>query len=272
MTTIAAPDIRVALFSSIERHRIRASLIVEHAGVLAGVRPAVEMLTELGLAVDHALDDGAEVRGGEEILRVSGTPMQVAVAEERVIGLLAKPSGIATATAAFVARAAGRPRIVSGAWKKLPFSHKDMIRSAITTGGAEPRIADWPFTYIDKNMVAMLGGVRATLDVVADLPPRRTIIQLGGGDLASDACAAAAGGVQVVFVDTGQIADLEQVAGVLRARGLRDKVELAFGGGVELADLDTLRTLDVDTVDVGRAIVDAPLLDMSLRVTGGDTP
>jgi len=93
-----------------------------------------------------------------------------------------------------------------------------------------------------------------------------------GETLASDACAAAAGGAQVVFVDTGQVGDLEQVAGVLRARGLRDKVELAFGGGVELADLDTLRTLDVDTVDVGRAIVDAPLLDMSLRVTGGDTP
>jgi len=34
-----------------------------------------------------------------------------------------------------------------------------------------------------------------------------------------------------------------------------------------LGDLDTLRGLDVDTVDVGRAIVDAPLLDMSLRVS-----
>jgi len=266
MTTIAAPDIREALFAPIRSHRIRAALIADDPGVLAGVRPALEMLAGLGLAVDHVLDEGAAVRGGAEILRLSGTPMQVAMAEERVIGLLAKPSGIATAAAAFVARAAGRPRIVSGAWKKLPFGQKDMIRSAITIGGAEPRIAQWPFTYIDKNMVAMLGGARATLQVVAGLPARRTIIQLGGADIASDACHAAACGVQVVFVDTGRVADLEQVAGALRARGLRDKVELAFGGGVRLVDLDTLRELDVDTVDVGRAIVDAPLLDMSLRV------
>jgi len=272
MTTTAAPDIREALFAPIQSHRIRAALVAKDPGVLAGLRPALELLAGLGLTVDHVLDDGAEVQGGEDILRLSGTPMQVAVAEERVIGLLAKPSGIATAAAAFVARAGGRPRIVSGAWKKLPFGQKDMIRSAITIGGAAPRIAKWPFTYIDKNMVLMLGGVRATLAVVAGLPTRRTIIQLGGGDIASDACDAAAGGVQVVFVDTGRVADLEQVAGALRARGLRDKVELAFGGGVGLVDLDTLRTLDVDTVDVGRAIVDAPLLDMSLRVSGVEAP
>jgi len=164
------------------------------------------------------LDDGAAVLGGEQILWLSGTPMQVAVAEERVIGLLAKPSGIATAAAAFVARAGGRPRIVSGAWKKLPFGQKDMIRSAITIGGAEPRIAEWPFTYIDKNMVAMLGGVRATLEIVAGLPSRRTVIQLGGGDITSDACDAATCGVHVVFVDTGRIADLDRVVGALRAR------------------------------------------------------
>jgi len=113
VTTIAAPDIRVALFSSIERHRIRASLIVEDAGVLAGVRPAVEMLTELGLAVDHALDDGAEVRGGEEILRVSGTRCRLRWPRSGSSGCWPNPPDIATATAAFVARAAGRPRIVS---------------------------------------------------------------------------------------------------------------------------------------------------------------
>jgi nicotinate-nucleotide pyrophosphorylase (carboxylating) len=43
-------------------------------------------------------------------------------------------------------------------------------------------------------------------------------------------------------------------------------VRLAFGGGVQLTDIDRLRELDVDIVDVGRAIVDAPLLDMRFRV------
>jgi nicotinate-nucleotide pyrophosphorylase (carboxylating) len=43
---------------------------------------------------------------------------------------------------------------------------------------------------------------------------------------------------------------------------------LAFGGGVQLTDIDRLRGLDVDIVDVGRAIVDAPLLDMRFQVVG----
>jgi nicotinate-nucleotide pyrophosphorylase (carboxylating) len=35
---------------------------------------------------------------------------------------------------------------------------------------------------------------------------------------------------------------------------------------VRLDDIDDIKRLDVDTVDVGRAIVDAPLLDMRVRV------
>jgi nicotinate-nucleotide pyrophosphorylase (carboxylating) len=52
----------------------------------------------------------------------------------------------------------------------------------------------------------------------------------------------------------------------LRATRCRDRVRLAFGGGVQLTDIDWLRGLDVDIVDIGRAIVDAPLLDMTFRV------
>lgn len=266
MNAPVMPDIREALFGPVAGRRVRAALVADDPGVLTPVASAVEILTGLGLTVGHAVGEGARVARGERIVQVTGTPMQIALAEERVVGLLAKPSGIATSARAFVERAGGRPRIVSGAWKKLPFNQKDMIRAAVTAGGAAPRIAEWPFTYIDKNMVAMLGGVLATLEVVAGLPSRRVIVQLGGADVAAAACALAAGGVDVVFVDTGRITDLEQVAAALRIAGLRDRVELAFGGGVRLADIDTLRHLDVDTVDVGRAIVDAPLLDMSLRV------
>ncbi len=80
-----------------------------------------------------------------------------------------------------------------------------------------------------------------------------------------EACVAARGGAHIVFVDTGRIDDLSIVSKALRANGLRERVRLAFGGGVELTDIDRLRELDVDIVDVGRAIVDAPLLDMRFR-------
>jgi nicotinate-nucleotide pyrophosphorylase (carboxylating) len=259
-------DPRPLLFSGIAHRSITAVLLADDHGIVTQTEAAAAAAAGLGLAIDHFLADCKPVQPGDEVLRLTGPPLQIALAEERLIGLVAKPSGIATAASRFADRAGGHFQIVSGAWKKLPFSQKDMIRAAITAGGAAPRIADWPFAYLDKNFVSMLGGVQGTLGAVAahpELAGYQLVIQVGDAD---DACVAARGGAHIVFVDTGRIDDVTTVSKALRAAGLRDRVRLAFGGGVQLADIDRLRELDVDIVDVGRAIVDAPLLDMRFRV------
>jgi nicotinate-nucleotide pyrophosphorylase (carboxylating) len=259
-------DPRPLLFSGIAQRDVTAVLLVDESGIVVHTDAAAATSADLGLTVHHHLAEGKPVQPGDEVLRVSGSPVQIAMAEERLVGLIAKPSGIATAAGRFVDRAGGRLQIVSGAWKKLPFSQKDMIRSAITVGGAAPRIADWPFAYLDKNFVTMLGGVQGALDAVAahrELADHQRIIQVVDVD---GACVAARGGAHIVFVDTGRIDDVSTVSRALRATGLRDRVRLAFGGSVQLADIDRLRGLDVDIVDVGRGIVDAPLLDMTFRV------
>jgi nicotinate-nucleotide pyrophosphorylase (carboxylating) len=259
-------DPRPLLFSGVAHRAVTAVLSADESGIVVHTDAAAATSADLGLTVHYHLADGKPVQPGDEVLRVSGSPIQIALAEERLVGLLAKPSGIATAASRFVDRAGGRVQIVSGAWKKLPFSQKDMIRSAITAGGAAPRIADWPFAYLDKNFVTMLGGVQGALDAVAahpELAGYQRIIQVVDVD---DACVAARGGAHIVFVDTGRISDISAASRALRATGLRDRVRLAFGGGVQLTDIDRLRGLDVDIVDIGRAIVDAPLLDMTFRV------
>jgi nicotinate-nucleotide pyrophosphorylase (carboxylating) len=197
-----------------------------------------------------------------------GSPKEVALAEERLIGLMAKPSGIATATARFVARAGGRIRVVSGAWKKLPFSQKELIRQAIMVGGAMPRIAEWPFLYIDKNFVRMHGGLEPTMAAARAFENWTKIVQIRGeyGDIADEAVQAAAGGATIVFVDSGEIDDAKRAVAALKARGLRAGVQVAFAGGVQLGDIEQLADIGVDVVDIGRPIVDAPLLDMRLDV------
>ena len=261
--TVAHADLRDEIFARIAGRAFAAAVIAAEAGIVAAVDSAAEAAEEVGLTVEARRTEASCVRPGDEILRLHGTPKQIALGEERIVGMLAKPSGIATAARRFVDRAAGRPRIVSGAWKKLPFSQKDMIRSAILAAGAEPRIATPPFVYLDKNCVRMLGGVEATLAAVAHLEDHRKVIQL---DDPTAACAAARAGADIVFVDTGRLEDAAIASRRLRDAGLRERVELAFGGGVEFDDIDQLKHTDVDAVDVGRAIVDAPLLDMRIEV------
>jgi nicotinate-nucleotide pyrophosphorylase (carboxylating) len=259
-------DPRPLLFSNVAERLVTAVLSAAESGIVVHTGAAAAAAADLDMTVDYCLAEGKPVEPGDDVLRVTGSPIQIALAEERLVGLVAKPSGIATAASRFVDRAGGRVQIVSGAWKKLPFSQKDMIRSAITAGGAAPRIADWPFAYLDKNFVTMLGGVRGALKAVAahpELAGYKRIIQVVDVD---DACVAASGGADIVFVDTGRVSDVSATARALSARGLRDRVQLAFGGGVQLIDIDQLRELDVDIVDIGRAIIDAPLLDMTFRV------
>ena len=79
------------------------------------------------------VDEGKTVRKGDEVAKISGTPRQIALAEDLLIGLIAKTSGIATATRQCVDRAGKHIQIVCGAWKKMPFVLKDAIRKTVVT-------------------------------------------------------------------------------------------------------------------------------------------
>ena len=259
-------DPRDEIFRAVRSSTVTAAVIADDPGVLCGTASVIECADELGLRIEELPTDGARVRPGDVVCQFRASPKQVALAEERLIGLLAKPSGIATATREFVERADGTLRVVSGAWKKLPFSQRDMLRNAIQCGGAEPRITTIPFVYIDKNMARMLGGPVAATAAARGLPGRR-VVQVGGGDtLGETACELASAGADIIFVDTGDRSDVALVDGSLRDKGIRDIVQLAFAGGLKPVDIDGLAELGVDIVDVGRAIVDAPLVDMHLAV------
>ena len=65
--------------------------------MLSGIQHARNLIESLGLRFSTALTDGCELRREQEIARMTGNPLQIARAEEQVIGALSKPSGIATA-------------------------------------------------------------------------------------------------------------------------------------------------------------------------------
>jgi nicotinate-nucleotide pyrophosphorylase (carboxylating) len=262
------PDIRDDIFRGVAMRRVIASIIAGDKGIVVGTEAVRQAAKELGLSIESLLDEGSPVSKGDEIGRFSGTPRQVAVAEERLIGLMAKPSGIATAARRFVEKAGQRPEIVSGAWKKMPGSEKEMIRRAIAAGGARYRISREPFIFLDKNYIRMLGGISESLRAVADLNGHLRVVQLKGfyGDIVLEACEAVELGADIVFIDSGRHDDLKRVGEKLRESGLRDRVKIAFGGGIRLEDIESLKSLDVDILDIGRQIVDAPLLDMRLEV------
>lgn len=263
-------DIRDEILGRVAGYEITASIIAADEGIVAETAAAEKEAEKLGLTIIRMLDQGSRVQKGDEVARFSGQPKQVALAEDRLIGLMAKPSGIATAARRFVDKAGPRPAIVSGAWKKMPWSQKEVIRRAVTTGGAQARISPAPFLYLDKNYIKMLGGIKESLEAVAGLSGYLKVVQIKGAcqDITFEAGEAIEHGADIIFIDSGRQRDLKRVIDGLNQQGLRDKVKIAFGGNVRLQDIKALKAMDVDILDIGRQIIDAPLLDMRMEVVG----
>lgn len=267
-----AVDLRDSIFERLEGRAFTAGLTVAGEGVVCGVDNARAALASLGCTVLLARADGEMIDSRSPALVFSGSAKAVALAEDTIIGCIAKFTGIARASARAVSLArehsGGRVRIVSGSAKKMPGEVKAQLRRAIHLGGGFGRMVEGPFIYLDKNYVRMFGSVAATLDGVRHLTGYTRVIQLRGElePIADEARAAIDRGAHYLMVDTGSVADLDRVAAVARDSGRRGAVTIAFAGNVVHADIPGLCTHDLDVIGLGRAIVDAPLADCSLDV------
>lgn len=261
-------DIRKFLFSGLERTIFSFDVVATEEGIFAGAGRLVQAATDLQLKIIWVASDGYCLREGTVVLRAAGSPAQVAAAEEILLGLIGKPSGVATAAHRMVRQAGERIKVVCGAWKKVAPENKNDLRQAIVIGGAGLRIIEKPFVYLDKNYVRMLGGIRVAVRKAATLGERIVAVQLRGeyGTIAWEAQEAVSAGAGILMVDTGNVEDLKAVVEEGKASGWREKVKVAFAGGVTVKDLKILAEAGADIVDVGRFIIDAPLLDFRLDV------
>lgn len=265
----AGLDIRDLLFQGVGDRTFTAEVRAQSEGLLSGVASLREKGEDIGVRFLTSLPEGAPLHGGTVVAAFAGTPKQIALCEESLIGLVAKYSGVATA-AARAAAGAGRIRVVCGAWKKMPGDSRQALRRAVTTGGLPTRLADQNFVYLDKNYVRMLGGIRPTLAAALEVGQRVRAIQIRGETAAigAEAVAAAEAGADILMVDTGRLEDARAVSAAVRDRHVRERVRIAFSGGLRIEDLAGLQAEDIDIIDIGRAIIDAPLLDMTLDVAG----
>ena len=183
------------------------------------------------------------------------------------MGPIGKASGVATAAAEMVALA-GRARVVCGAWKKVAAEIRTDLRHAAAVGGAGMRVLDRPFVYLDKNYVRMLGGVGPAVRQARRVGGRAVVVQLRGelAGIAEEAESAVEEGADLLMVDTGRLGDLRAVAGRVASRPSGREIVLAFGGGVLPGDIPALVDAGATVLDVGRAILDAPLVDFRLDV------
>ncbi|WCK52577.1 hypothetical protein PP175_14145 [Aneurinibacillus sp. Ricciae_BoGa-3] len=261
-------DLRDTLFLPLGERLFTARVEATSCGVLAHGQHAAELLIEHGCELLERAADGTLLEPGDAVLSYLGQAKQVAIAEDRVLGAMMAPSGYATRARQLKLLAGPNLKVVCGGWKKLPQASKPGLHAALAAAGIGMRMVEGPFIYMDKNYVRMFGSVRQTLQAAKQFPHHKTVIQLRGEiePIELEAREAVRGSADVVMVDTGDLRDLDIVLQVLEELGARDHTKIAFAGGIKEETILLLRERPVDLIDVGAAVLDAPLLDMRVNV------
>lgn len=261
-------DIRDIIFKNNIDKKFEALLIPERDGCISGVDNAIKVAEEIGAKLEFFYKEGDWINEGEPIGKVEATPKNMALAEERIIGTLSKFSGIATAAKKAVELSEEKIQIVSGAWKKMPPSIKNSVRQAIVAGGASFRISQDNMIYLDKNYIKMIGSIPETLHTVKEFSDHTKVIQIKGKkySVKEETIQALENSCNILMVDTGNVDDINICSEIVKSMGLREQVKIAFAGDVKLNQIKDLINYDIDILDIGKEIIDAPLLDIRMDV------
>lgn len=259
----AAADIASALLAG-ATGRYRAVVEACEPGTIAGTG-FVDPATSLGEGGSWRLlvAEGEAVEAGQPLVELVGLAPRLGIAEDHVLGALGFASGIATRARVFRQAAPEGLSIACGGWKKLPLALKPLLRAGLAVSGILPRLVEGDFVYVAKNAVIMLGGVDQAIAAGIAVGHGPVAVQVKS---VAEAVSAVNTGAGIIMVDTAELNDLADVHAELTRLGLRNRIRLAFGGGVRLQDLEPAAAAGADAVDVGRAILDAPLLDLRMRV------
>lgn len=240
--------------------RFSATVSATEPGLVAGTALVKPPGTDPAGHWDIVVVDGERADPGQPLVYLEGNAWEISIAEDHVLGVLGFAGGIARRGAEIKRQAPSSLRVVCGGWKKLPVALKPALRAGLDVAGLSHRLLDEDFVYVGKNQVVMFGSVTAAVSAAVELRNGPVSVQVIDVAQALEAVDA---GAAVVMVDTGRIHDLEAVSAALHGRW---DVTVAYAGGVNSVQLRRIANAGAEIVDIGRAVLDAPLWDLHLEV------
>jgi nicotinate-nucleotide pyrophosphorylase (carboxylating) len=182
-------------------------------------------------------------------------------AERTALNLICHLSGIATATARYVAAAGGRVAIAETR-KTLPGLRALQKYAVRAGGGANHRFRLDDAILIKDNHVALAGGITAALDGARERAGHLVKIELEVDTLAQlDEALAHARGADVILLDNFSAGDLAEAVRRTNGRAL-----LEASGGITLESIARIAATGVDVISVGALTHSVTALDIGLDI------
>ncbi len=240
--------------------RLKAAFVARNSGVVAGLACArlAVMALDPAARFEAQVSDGARVDPGAVLATIEANA-QAALSSERVaLNLLCRLSGVATLTAAYVARVAGTNARIIDTRKTTPLLRALEKYAVRCGGGSNHRFGLDDAILIKDNHIAACGGVGAALTRVRAHAGHMVKIEVEVDSL-DQLREALEHRPDVIMLDNFTLEDLRSA--VRLAAG---QTVLEASGGVDLTTVGDIAHTGVDFISVGALTHSAPVFDIGL--------
>jgi len=244
------------------RHESSALVMAREPGRVCGVEIALSAFGTLDVAaeLEALIPEGAEIGAGESLARISGLTRHLLTAERTALNLLARLSGIATATSILVQRVAGSGARIACTRKTTPGLRALEKYAVRVGGGSNHRFGlDDAVLIKDNHLLA----VQSIADAVNRARQRcghlvRVEVEVDTLEQLEEALAV---GVEAILLDNMSLEELETAVRLCRGRALTEA-----SGGVTRETVRAIAATGVDVISVGWLTHSAPALDVAFEL------
>jgi nicotinate-nucleotide pyrophosphorylase (carboxylating) len=246
-----------------EGKKAKGKLITRKSGVIAGLVCAAETFRQLDPAISFQtkMRDGAKVAAKDVLAELEGPVAAILSGERVALNFVGHLSGIATLTAAFVAKISHTKAKITDTRKTTPGLRALEKYAVRCGGGVNHRMGLDDAILIKDNHIAVAGGVSPALKAARVAVGHLVKIEIEVDTLDQLAGVLQAGGADVVMFDNMGIGTMKQA--VDRVAG---KLMIEASGGVSLETVAKIAETGVDVISVGALTHSASSLDVTLDI------
>lgn len=239
----------------------RARLNAREAGVVSGMQVAALAfrLVDPALQVTVNRPDGSRCAPGDVLMQIEGAAASILSAERVALNFAGRLTGIATLTAAFVAKTAGTATRITCTRKTTPGLRLVEKCAVLHGGGFNHRFGLSDAILIKDNHIAAAGGIRPVLQAARASASHMMRVEIEVDNLDQLAEVLNCGGADVVLLDNMDTPTLRRAVALVAGRLVTEA-----SGNMALPRIAEVAATGVDYISSGALTHSARTLDLGL--------
>ncbi|MEQ8907570.1 MAG: carboxylating nicotinate-nucleotide diphosphorylase [Vicingaceae bacterium] len=248
-----------------ENAKGKAQLLVKQDGILAGLKVAQEVFTQVDSKCKFKVlkKDGDKIKNGDLVFTVEGSSRSILKAERLALNFMQRMSGIATHTDFLKSLIKGTSSQILDTRKTTPnfrYFEKEAVRIG---GGKNHRMGLYDMIMIKDNHIDYAGGIKAAIEKALAYKQKNKLsiaIEVEARNIEEVKEILSAPKVDRIMLDNFTYTDLRLAVDLIG-----DKVETEASGGITKDTIRQYANCGVDYISVGALTHQIESLDMSLK-------